>query len=293
MPQYLSNWYFSTLHQVYPILDPDLPFLTRPPRWADASPFEAFTLNMVYSIACHCLPGNNTQLTFLSETFYREALAHADKVTAELNLEALQGVVLLALRSLFDSQEGSLGQQVAFAHRLEVELSAKEMDETSSALDTLRSAIYCIGSQMATGLDRPSGLAEPSRFRNGLPFDELDAALVLAAHTAESTPLVTAAEKETAFLIRPNAEAALQLLATYDQEDMIFNVFTPHWAYKAGVFLLAESTDDSRLKGYMLASTVLERCALKWPNSRSLQETLRALASPSKHETSFTRSNGP
>ena len=161
MPQYLSDRYFATLHQVYPILNPDSPFLTRPPRWADASPFEAFTLNMVYSIACHCLPGNNTQLTLLSETFYREALAHADKVTAELNLEALQGVVLLALRSLFDSQEGSLGQQVAFAHRLEVELSAKEMDETSSALDTLRSAIYCIGSQMATGLDRPSGLAEP------------------------------------------------------------------------------------------------------------------------------------
>jgi len=132
-----------------------------------------------------------------------------------------------------------------------------------------------------------------SRFRNGLPFDELDAALVPAAHTTEPTPLVTAAEKETAFLIRPNAEAALQLLATYDQEDMIFNVFTPHWAYKAGVILLAESTDDSRLKGYMLASTVLERCALKWPNSRSLQETLRALASPSKHQTSFARSNGP
>ncbi len=130
-----------------------------------------------------------------------------------------------------------------------------------------------------------------SRFRDGLPFDELDAALVLAAHTAEVTPLVMAAEKETAFLINPNAEAALQLLATYDQEDMIFNVFTPHWAYKAGVLLLAQGTDDSRLEGYMLASTVLERCALKWPNSRALQETLRALASPRKHQTSFAHSN--
>lgn len=147
---------------MYPILDPESPLFTDPHlRQTESSPFEAFALNIVYSISCHCLPGNNTQLVLLSDTYHREALTHADKVTAELNLEALQAVNLLALRSLFDSQTGSLGQQVAFAHRLEMELSAREVEETSQALSALRATTYCVGNQMSTALDRPSGLVEP------------------------------------------------------------------------------------------------------------------------------------
>lgn len=160
--QYLVDMYFATIHQVYPILDPESPLFTDPHlRQTESSPFEAFALNIVYSISCHCLPGNNTQLVLLSDTYHREALTHADKVTAELNLEALQAVNLLALRSLFDSQTGSLGQQVAFAHRLEMELSAREVEETSQALSALRATTYCVGNQMSTALDRPSGLVEP------------------------------------------------------------------------------------------------------------------------------------
>lgn len=161
--RFLVGKYFDTLQELYPLLDPTLPY------WeefsfsrADLNASECFNLYMVYSIACHCLPGNDCHLVLLSDTFYREALTYADQVTSELTVEALQAVVLLALRSLFDAQSGSLGQQVAFAHRMEVELSTREVvDEHSLLLERLRLAIFCIGTQVNTALDRPSGLSDP------------------------------------------------------------------------------------------------------------------------------------
>jgi hypothetical protein len=160
--RFLVSKYFATLHELYPILEPSLPYLEDPSlSRADLSPSESFILYMVYSIACHCLPGNDCQLVLLSDTFYREALTHADQVTAELTVEALQAVVLLALRSLYDTQHGSLGQQVAFAYRMEVELSTREVEEHSSLLERLRLAIFCIGTQVGTALDRPTGLVDP------------------------------------------------------------------------------------------------------------------------------------
>ncbi|KIW17141.1 hypothetical protein PV08_04332 [Exophiala spinifera] len=299
--QYLVNMYFATIHQVYPILDPESALFSDPQRrQIELSPFEAFVLNIVYSISCHCLPGNNPQLALLSDTYHREALTYADKVTAELNLEALQAVNLLALRSLFDSQTGSLGQQIAFAHRLELELSAREVDETSHALIALRATTYCVGNQMATALDRPSGLVEPddaqslalpsdlmrlcgfyktqSRFRDGIATDETQLTDAAGPERLTLSPLVQAAKNETVFLLRPNSGTAMQLLTSYYEEHMIFNVFTPHWAYKAGALLLSDPAQESPQEGYVLALTVLDRCALKWPNSRALQDVLRALA---------------
>ncbi|KAK6379647.1 hypothetical protein LTS17_005719 [Exophiala oligosperma] len=301
--------YFATIHQVYPILDPESQLFTDPQLGrAEASPFEAFVLNGVYSIACHCLPGNNPQLVLLSDTYHREALTHADRVTAELNLEALQAVNLLAMRSLFDSQTGSLGQQVAFAHHLEMELSAREVEETSHALATLRATTYCVGNQMATALDRPSGLVEPddaqtlalpnilmhlcslykmqSRFRDGLSMEDMDVTNAYESDGAELNPLVQAAKSETAFLLRPSSETAMQLLISYHDEHMIFNIFTPHWAYKAGALLLSDPSQDASQEGYVLAVTVLDRCALKWPNSRALQDMLKASAKATVKSTS-------
>jgi hypothetical protein len=163
MHRFLVGKYFDTLQELYPILDPTLPYWEHPSvSSADLNPSECFNLHMVYSIACHCLPGNDCQLVLLSDTFYREALTYADQVTAELTVEALQAVVLLAVRSLYDPQNGSLGQQVAFAHRMEVELSTREVaEENSLLLERLRQAIFCIGTQVGTALDRPSGLIDP------------------------------------------------------------------------------------------------------------------------------------
>lgn len=161
MHHFLVSKYFETLHGLFPVVDRELPYLKEPPTSISGLfPSESFMLNMVYSIACHCLPGNDRQLVLLSDAFYREALVHVEKITAELSLEALQAVMLLALRSIFDAQNGSLGQQVAFAHRLEVELSAREVDESAPELQQLRTSIFCIGNQVASALDRPSGLVE-------------------------------------------------------------------------------------------------------------------------------------
>lgn len=163
MHQFLVAKYFEILDGPFPVLDRDLSFFRdRAVPIPELAPFESFTLHMVYSIACHCLPGNDSRLLLHSDAFYRQALVHAETVTAEISVQALQAVVLLALRSLFDPQNGSLGQQIAFAHRLEIELSARELHEISRTMSRLRSSIYCIGNFVATTLDRPPGLVEPA-----------------------------------------------------------------------------------------------------------------------------------
>ncbi|KAI1618602.1 hypothetical protein EDD36DRAFT_414265 [Exophiala viscosa] len=298
--RFLVGKYFDTLQELYPILDPTLPYLEDPSfSRADLDPSECFNLYMVYSIACHCLPGNDCQLVLLSDTFYKEALTYADQVTAELTVEALQAVVLLALRSLYDAQNGSLGQQVAFAHRMEVELSTREVDEHSLLLERLRLAIFCVGTQVGTALDRPSGLIDPeltgpmgsmrdaeklsvlhklqSRFRNGQSLDESDMIILDEAHATQRSPLLAAAWSETRLIVNPNAESASQLLTCYDREDMILTVFTSHWVYKAATILLSGGLTRKALDGHVLAVTILGRCALKWPNARAIQEMLNLL----------------
>ncbi|EXJ90967.1 hypothetical protein A1O1_04074 [Capronia coronata CBS 617.96] len=301
MHQFLVSKYLSTIHGLYPVLDPAMPFLTEcPTSLTDMPTSELFMLHMVYSIACHCLPGNDRQLVLLSDTFYREALVHAEKITAELNVEALQAVLLLALRSLFDAQNGSLGQQVAFAYRLEVELGAREVEESTPALQQLRESIFCIGNQVATALDRPSGLTESevltspddldqsqllyylyrmqSRFRGGTSFDGLDLQEVEQKITTDVSPMLIAALNETRFLLEPSVDSAMQLLSTHASDDIVLNVFTSHWAYKAATFFLEGDLNETSLQGRVLAQKVLERCALKWPNAQTLLESLNIYA---------------
>ncbi|EXJ92803.1 hypothetical protein A1O3_01357 [Capronia epimyces CBS 606.96] len=302
MHQFLVSCYLETLHGLYPVLDAALVYLTEPPTsLSDLAASESFMLHMVYSIACHCLRANDCQLVLLSDSFYREALVHAEKITAELNLDALQAVLLLALRSLFDAQNGSLGQQIAFAHRLEVELGAREVEESTPALQQLRASIFCIGNQVASALDRPSGLVEweatafsdkpdgsqllchlyrvQSSFRRGSSFDELHLDGVEQKIMAHGSPLLVAALNETRFLLEPNVDSAMQLLSTYASDNMILNVFTSHWTYKAATFFLGDDLDKATLQGRALAQKVLERCALKWPNARALQDSVNVYSS--------------
>ncbi|KAL2434956.1 hypothetical protein ABEF95_011368 [Exophiala dermatitidis] len=298
MHRYLVNRYCETVHGLYPIIDGALPYLEEPPDSLSAlTPSESFVLHMVYSIACHCLPGNDCQLLLLSDVFYRQALVHVERITAELNLEALQAVSLLALRSTFDAQNGNLGQQIAFAHRLEVELSAREVEDTTTpALRRLRTSIFSLGNQVATVLDRPSGLMEPeeaayfdtsvasqllctmyvaqSRFRSGTALDHLGMEGLTSNVDTTHSPLLVAALHETRFLIQPDVESASQLLETYASDDMVLNVFTSHWAYKAATFFFKDSSSETGLQHGVLAHRVLERCAQKWPNARALQDAL-------------------
>lgn len=117
-------------------------------------------------------------------------------------------------------------------------------------------------------------------------MEDMDVTNAYESDGAELNPLVQAAKSETAFLLRPSSETAMQLLISYHDEHMIFNIFTPHWAYKAGALLLSDPSQDASQEGYVLAVTVLDRCALKWPNSRALQDMLKASAKATVKSTS-------
>lgn len=165
MHDFLVGCYVDSLQGMYPILHPEASFLQKPiSQSLELSSWEIFALKMVYSIACHCMPANDTRLLLLSEILYKEATIFIEEITAEQNVEALQTILLLALRSQFDAQKGSIGQQIAFAHRLEIELTSREADDLVPILQRLRHIVFCLSVQMTTALDRPSALPTLVRF---------------------------------------------------------------------------------------------------------------------------------
>ncbi len=126
--QVLVGRYVQVLHKMYPVIDANQPCLQQPPGpSSNLSTFESFLSKMVCSIACHCLPGNDNSLVLLSDALYAEALVSLESITTDQDVEALQAILLLALRSLFDAQKGNIGQQVTFAQRLLTELGSRDV----------------------------------------------------------------------------------------------------------------------------------------------------------------------
>ncbi|KIV92822.1 hypothetical protein PV10_04088 [Exophiala mesophila] len=300
---FLISTFVDTLQGPYPILDSNSPFLQRPLSHCDKlSPWETCSLKMVYSIACHCIPANDTRLVLLSDVLYKEATGYVEEITADQNVESLQTIVLLALRGQFDGRNGSAGQQIAFAHRLETELTSREADEAVPALQRLKRIIYCISNQVSTALDRPSGLAAPENLtsttdeadvlfhlaalqlhmRGDRPIDPAQLDFLTKSMAREWSPLVRTSLCETRFLLRPTQESAMQLLESYMGDGMILTIFVSRWTYNAVTFLLSNSGDTICQQGYQLGMRVLDRCALKWPNTRVLRRALQDRAYPSK-----------
>ncbi len=160
--QVLVGRYVQVLHKMYPVIDANQPCLQQPPGpSSNLSTFESFLSKMVCSIACHCLPGNDNSLVLLSDALYAEALVSLESITTDQDVEALQAILLLALRSLFDAQKGNIGQQVTFAQRLLTELGSRDVEDARATLQRLQCAVYCIGSEAATVLDRPPAVIAP------------------------------------------------------------------------------------------------------------------------------------
>lgn len=155
MHQFLMNKYMTVIHPAYPILEGFSQDVR--PADRDMSPWVRFTLYMVYAIGCHCLPKNDSRFVLLSESCYRAAQPHFESVMAELDIKALQAVLLLAVHCLFDPREGNIGQLIAFAYRLEIEMVEQGGDEMGNALSRLQKIIFCLGNLVASTLDRPVG----------------------------------------------------------------------------------------------------------------------------------------
>lgn len=133
---------------------------------------------MVYSIACQCVPDRGNRLLSLSDACYTRALKHIDSATANLTVETLQSIALLALRSLFDPQKGNFGQLIAFAARLAIDIGGQDIPAWGDSMRNIYTSIYCMESQFATVLDRPLFLPEPVR-------ESIHSAVILTHLTAQ------------------------------------------------------------------------------------------------------------
>lgn len=160
MHHFLIDRYMNTLHDLFPVFDSDQDLYVLRTLRQD-SPGQTFLLKMVYSLACHCLPGNDNRLVDLSDALYREALIHIDTLLKDHSIEAVQGMLLLALRSTFDATTGSIGQLVNFSHRLLIELTSHSVLQMTQTTDRLQCTVYCLAGLVAGALDRPYDVSEP------------------------------------------------------------------------------------------------------------------------------------
>lgn len=165
----------DTLHNLFPVFDDDQAlYVLHAPR-QNRSPGQTFLLKMVYSLACHCLPVNDNRLVDLSGSLYRESLIYIDTLLKDHSIEAVQGILLLALRSSFDATTGNIGQLVNFSYRLLIELSSHSVLQMSQTMGRLQCTVYCLTGLVAGALDRPYDVAEPvSHTAFFISFTKLD-----------------------------------------------------------------------------------------------------------------------
>lgn len=181
----LVEVFIDCIQPLYPVLDPHAPYLARHPP-PEMSPVELFCSNMVYSIACHVMPGttrrkhpqhqwnpsgklsyhmgNSIKYRGMAAKFHDAAMQYLEASTADSTIDTLRAVLLLAINSLFDPKSGNIGQQIALAARLALTLESRELnpDETLM-LRKMHSTIFSIENELASTLDRPATFPEPVR----------------------------------------------------------------------------------------------------------------------------------
>ncbi|KAF2995528.1 hypothetical protein E8E13_002176 [Curvularia kusanoi] len=184
----LVEEYLECMQPVYPIIDMSQRYLGLDVP-TDLTPIEIFSLNMIYSIACHVIPNsakrqdarnlwqssgkqaryqaNCLKYRNLASKFYDKAMDHVEAATLEPTVDTLRAVLLMAINSLFDPKSGNIGQQIALAARIAYSLEAKAEQEapTPSHANMLRNmhmTIFSIENEIASTLDRPATFPEPT-----------------------------------------------------------------------------------------------------------------------------------
>ncbi|OJJ01272.1 hypothetical protein ASPVEDRAFT_82796 [Aspergillus versicolor CBS 583.65] len=273
MHHFLIDRYMNTLHDLFPVFNSDQNLDVLHTLRQDSSG-QTFLLKMVYSLACHCLPGNDNRLVDLSDALYREALIHIDTLLKDHSIEAVQGMLLLALRSTFDATTGSIGQLVNFSHRLLIELtshSVLQMTQTTDRLQCTTPKAISSTTENAQSLCAVYALQAVHRGDTPTTLDS-----IILDKLDSNSPMLVATVRQIHLLIQPSIESAQNLLAAYD-DQMVYNIFTSHWIYRAASYLIDHADKDAATDGCIAAARILERCAMKWPNSRALQGALQDL----------------
>lgn len=263
LQRYLLRLFFDSIHQVYPILDPSLPWLSLDTvACMNPPPNQAFVLQMLYAIACHCDQVHSAALVPLASSAHARALRYIEKATAEPSISTLQIAVLLVLYTLFDPTSGNVSQQLGFAVRLAIDLAAADSDEQISTLSILHKVIYCLENHFCSVLVRPATLQEPStpltfstgdpleflctlyrvqaRMRNGQLEDSIGDFLLSVNDEAVERlhPNILSTLWETRLMLEPSATAAVRLSAAYSDDRYIATFLTAHWVHKAAVVII-------------------------------------------------------
>ncbi|CAK7198837.1 hypothetical protein SEUCBS139899_001504 [Sporothrix eucalyptigena] len=179
---YLTQLFFDTIHQVYPILDPSSPWLlSEDVTTPSQPPTQAFVREMVCAVACHCERSDTSSgqsLAPLAVAAHARALRHIEQATAAQAVSTLQVVVLLVLYTLVrPATGGNISQQLGFAIRLVIDLcesgsdgesegeghgdGPERQERQSPPLASLYKVIYCLENHVCGVLVRPTALPEP------------------------------------------------------------------------------------------------------------------------------------
>ncbi|KAJ0420496.1 hypothetical protein BJY00DRAFT_323754 [Aspergillus carlsbadensis] len=265
--EFLVGRYITAVHNAFPVFDdqPQL-FLRSLRESSEPSPWQTILLKMVYSIACHCVPANDTRLLYISDAIYQEAVIYIESLMKDHRFEALQAIVLLAIRSIFDAKTGSIGQLVNFSHRLEVELSSHNIPEMIPALKRLRSATT-VESQFLCSL-------YSWQFRRAGGSLEAISTLLDRLNDFKQSPIIFTTIRQICLLAHPSMKSATDLLAAYSDDQMVYTIFASHWIYQAGSYLIAHADEENFIEGCIMVTKTLDRCASKWPSAKSMQAAL-------------------
>jgi hypothetical protein len=306
--RYLLQVFLDSIHRIYPILDPSLPWLS--PETTvdfDPPPTQAFILQVVCGIACHCDDLHSSILVPLASAAHARALHHIEQATAEQSISTLQVAILLVLYTLFDPTSGNISQQLGFAVRLAIDLAGSDSDEQPVLLSRLYTIIYCLENHVCSVLLRPTSLPEPSsrpltfstedpleflctlyrlqsRIRNGNADEALCNGLSTLFDDVRERfhPNILATLCETCFMLEPSTSMAIRLISAYSDDGYIANFLTAHWVHKAGTMIInASSTADSPLRtdlmlAYGKANALLGKWSVRWDGARILLKALQS-----------------
>ncbi|EXJ85259.1 hypothetical protein A1O3_05934 [Capronia epimyces CBS 606.96] len=315
---FLVGTYSSTVHRLYPVLtDDDLSRLSEQALGSAPTASEAFTRNMVYSIACYCIVGHDEANLYrpLAEACHQAALRQTEHVTAKLDVASLRSITLLALHSLFAPHLGNCTQLIGIAARMCIDLCLSESREPS--LHGLYISVLCIERQVALALDRPWVLSlkgqdddtanvEPiallyallsiqSRAKAHISTDKpcdlqvlmqsltKIAGLISAYKQEQKIPNLMSALRETEFALHPETSSnrALLLMLSYQHPGYWFTFLTPLWIFR-GVCWMLKCSEDARLarssEGYRSSIMMLDRASQRWSFCRALIRALEAEA---------------
>jgi hypothetical protein len=162
---HMGQIYLTKIEPFFPLLDDSLRDLVLTPLANSSTSLQKFILFMIYSISCQLMRSpNEHRWLSLGECFRKQAMSLLEVCTSEPTISTLRVILLLAIYTLIEPKEGNIGQQIALASRLAIDLASHDLNrENAASLQQMYTVIFCLENEVATSLDRPTTFPEPVR----------------------------------------------------------------------------------------------------------------------------------